>query len=53
MSIIVLLSLFFFFFRHFFSFFELSYINLSHYIVTWKGDNNYLPFQKTNKSINK
>ena len=25
----------------------------NHYVLNSKGDNNYLPFQKTNKSINK
>ena len=26
---------------------------LNYYILNSKGDNNYLPFQKANKSINK
>ena len=44
MNIIVLLS------PIHFSYFELSFINQRNYL---KGDNNYFPFQKTNKSINK
>ena len=49
MSIIVLLSTI-----HFFSFFELSFINLKliYNILDLKGDHYYLPFQETNKSIN-
>ena len=54
MSIIVLLSpIHFFFFIFSFSELHVSFINKKHYILNSKGDYNYLPFQKTNKSINK
>ena len=35
-----------------FFFLQLSVINLNDYIHNSEGDNDYLPFQKTNKSIN-
>ena len=36
-----------------FSFFELAFTNLIHYILNSKGDDNYFLFQKTNESMNK
>ena len=51
MIVIVLLSPINFF--NFFLTFEFSFINLKPLCSQSKGDNDYLPFQKTNKSIKK